>query len=122
MPKALCSKIKNTPHIVLNDEEIGIKLDLVEEKEGILIFEKKYNNQAGFIFVVCDERIDIKKFKERYKCYSNFVKEKTHGMFKEVELVVVSKEISKEVKRIIDSYNESYIERKPIRYIILKNN
>lgn len=121
MCKAFCSKVKKNPSIILNNGEIGLNLILVEEREGVLIFEKRYDNQAGYIFVICEEKIDEEKFKKRYNCYSKFVREKANSMFKEVELVIVSKEIDEKVNGIINGYNSSFVERKPIRCIIIKS-
>ena len=119
MSKGLCSKVKTNPYAYeIVDRTIGLKLDLVEDRVNILIFRKRYDNQAGYIFVVCDDIIDEEKFKKFYKSYSEFVKEVAGGIFKEVELVLVANEIDANVKQIIDKYNESYVERKPIRYML----
>lgn len=119
MDKRLCSKVKDNPYVILNNGEIGLKLNLVEEKDEVLIFEKKYDDQAGFIIVACIEKLDENNFKRLYNFYCEFIKERAYGMFKEVELVFVSKEISKEVEKIINAYREIYAERKPIRHVII---
>jgi len=120
MSKELCSKIKSNPYDYgIVDRTIGLELDLVEEQNSILIFRKRYDNQAGYIFVVCETVMDEEKFREFYELYSNFVKEVAKSMFKEVELVLVVNKMDESVKQIIDKYNESFVERKPIRYIII---
>jgi len=116
MCKELCSKIKENPYVLQIFENADLNLILLQEKDNILIFEKRFDNSAGYIFLVCENEVNLKVFKNIYKSYAKFVKEKAKGMFKEVELVIVARHVDNEAKRIIEDYNNVYTERKPIIY------
>ncbi len=117
--KKPCFKEKELYDYGIVDKEVGVKLELVEERDHILIYKKRVNNNVGYIFIVCEDLLDEAKFREYYKLYSRFVKEAARGMFKEVELVFAVSKIEGSTLEVIKKYNEVYTERKPIRYVII---
>lgn len=116
MCKELCSKIKENPYILQVFENADFDLILLHERDNVLIFEKRFDDLAGYVFLVCEKEVNLKVFKKIYKSYVKFVREKAKGMFKEVELVIVAERVDYETKRIIEDYNNIYTERKPITY------
>jgi len=116
MCKELCSKIKENPYTLRIFENAFFNLVLLQEKDNILIFEKRFDDSAGYVFLVCEREVNLKLFRKIYKSYAKFVKENVKGIFKEVELIIVAKHVNSETKRIIEDYNSIYTERKPIIY------
>jgi hypothetical protein len=53
-----------------------------------------------------------------FKNFTKFVLELREGNFREVELIIICKEISSSAKEIISTYNQTYIYRPPITIVI----
>lgn len=122
MFKEHCSEIKKNPHKYITQDDTGkVELRLIKEDEDILIFKKTFDNSAGYVFLACKEYIDEDVFRDIYGKYIDFVKRECRGMFKEVELIIFTSEITPSVKETIQKYNEYYTGRKPIEYHLLSS-
>ena len=115
--------LKENPYahgILKKEEDFQIEVSETNETEKYLILKKKINGTIGYIFIVERDILPVEEMKTIYTQYKEMVSKLSDNNYREVELVVICKEVNDEVLESIKEYNQKHSHRPPIRLISYK--